>query len=155
MIRIRPLGQQDLPFLAAWMPASALETVPADERHQLDPHALHEGVQQLLQFVFSTPALGFSMIAEVGGQPVGYLLCGPNPDGTTSEVQGFLFDILVIPGLRRRGIGKAMVAQALARFKAAGLRKAKLWGLMQNRPGLGLAAGMGFKPEGLIGLKRW
>lgn len=155
MIRIRPLGQQDLPFLAAWMPTSALETVPAEERLRLDPQALRESVNQMLQLLFSTPAAGFSLIAEAGGQQVGYLLGGPSPDGTTTEMQGYLMDLFVLPGLRRRGIGRSLLGQALAQFKAAGLRKAKMWGLVQNSSAIKLAAGMGFQPEGLIGLKRW
>jgi len=62
-----------------------------------------------------------SVVAEAGGRIVGAVLCGH--DGR----RGYLHHLAVAPAWRRRGIGRALVAAALARLRSAGIAKCNLF----------------------------
>jgi GNAT superfamily N-acetyltransferase len=86
---------------------------------------------------------------------VGYAASAFNPDSSTGEMQGFIFDLYVIPQWRRRGIGRALQSALEQRFAGAGIRKIKLIGDLHNAIALQMAVRSGYRPEGLIGVKEW
>ncbi len=70
-----------------------------------------------------------SLVAEVNGQIVGAVLCGH--DGR----RGYLHHLAVARGYRRHGIGRALVAECLARLNAAGIPKCNIFLFATNAAG--------------------
>jgi ribosomal protein S18 acetylase RimI-like enzyme len=72
---------------------------------------------------------GFSVVARDNKKIVGVLLCGQ--DGR----RGHLYHLAVIPAYRKKGIGKALVNQALANLAAIGFNRCTLCAFTKNRAG--------------------
>ena len=70
-----------------------------------------------------------SLVAEVNDQLVGAVLCGH--DGR----RGYLHHLAVARGYRRRGIGRALVAECLARLHAEGIPKCNIFLFAANTAG--------------------
>lgn len=154
MLRIRPANHRDLPLLQTWALQSAWESGSAEERAKTRPEGLYQYTQGMFQGLLATPE-ALALVAEVGGQPVGYVLGGPAPDSSTGEIQGNLLDLFVVPQLRQRGVGRALQQAALGQFTQMGLRKVKMFAGLHNQAALHMASTAGFKPEGLIGVREW
>lgn len=155
MFSLRRVTPDDLPFLRAWVPVSAWESMPQADRVRTDAERLRTYAEALLQSALSPPGQGPSLLAEVGGVPVGYVLCMVAPDSTTSLPQGLILDLFVLPQARRRRIGTALWNAAIQALAVSKIRKAKMWSGVHNPVALHMAARSGFKPEGLIGAKEW
>ncbi|NQV14141.1 GNAT family N-acetyltransferase [bacterium] len=73
---------------------------------------------------------GFSITAEQDGKLVGGVLCGH--DGR----RGFIHHLVVIPAVRRQGVGKQLVADCLKKLENAGIEKCHLFIRRDNINGL-------------------
>jgi len=72
---------------------------------------------------------GLSLVAVEGEAVVGTILCGH--DGR----RGFIHHLAVAPSQRRRGIGRALVSDALAALRAAQITKCHLLVFHENAEG--------------------
>jgi mycothiol synthase len=83
---------------------------------------------------------GWSLLARAGEAPVGFLTAGSEHPG------GFVVQIGVIPGQRRRGLGSALMVETMRRMRAAGETATQLTvnvnnpGAIQSYVQLGFAA---------------
>lgn len=88
------------------------------------------------------------LVAEAGGEGLaGYLVGGVGqraPMFTVRQV-GMIFDLVVDPQRRRRGVGKALVATALARFRSHGLGYVQVNFDPQNASAAGFWPSQGFR----------
>src|ERR1700674_764071 len=126
-INIRPATRDDAEFLARGNARMALET----ENLSLDLDRLRAGVQA----VFDDPARGFYLIAEVDGQRAGQAMITYEWSDWRNGVFWWIQSVYAVPELRRRGVFRALYAQAevLAqqRGTVCGLR---LYVDVHNRP---------------------
>jgi ribosomal protein S18 acetylase RimI-like enzyme len=60
----------------------------------------------------------FCVVAEEAGRVVGYLIGGGSRD-LDRKAHGEIYEIAVLPAFRRRGVARALLADALGRFDAA------------------------------------
>jgi len=72
---------------------------------------------------------GLSVVARDGKKIVGVLLCGQ--DGR----RGHLYHLAVAPAYRKKGLGKALVNQALSNLAAIGFKRCTLCAFAKNRAG--------------------
>jgi ribosomal protein S18 acetylase RimI-like enzyme len=72
---------------------------------------------------------GLSVVARDNKKIVGVLLCGQ--DGR----RGHLYHLAVAPAYREKGIGKALVNQALSNLAAIGFNRCTLCAFVKNRAG--------------------
>jgi mycothiol synthase len=77
------------------------------------------------------------LIASDGDTPVGYLNLTPGRDGDDA-----MAELVVSPGARRRGIGTAMVAEAVARTEG----RVRFWAHGTGEPARALAASVNLHP---------
>ena len=70
----------------------------------------------------------WSLLARLGDLPVGFLTATANPP------DGFVMQVGVIPTLRRRGLGSALIVETMRRMQAAGAASAQLT-VNVNNPG--------------------
>lgn len=92
---------------------------------------------------------GFILIAEAGGVLIGHVggatTTDPSPFFNADwQHYALVFDLYVQPSYRRKGIGKALVAQMLHALEALGARRFRIVGLASNPAALALYRGLGF-----------
>lgn len=155
MLQIRYGAPTDLPFVRAWAPYSAWETLSDEQRAVTQTDRLARTAQAQVSAVLADPQSALLLIAELGPRPAGYLLGGAAPDGATGEVNGHVLDLFVVPPLRRQGIGRALTRAAEAHFTRMGLPKLKVFTGLHNAAAVHMASAGGYQPEGLIGLRQW
>ena len=88
----------------------------------LDPDDSRECIEQYLD---RNPGLSF--VARDGGRLVGAVLCGH--DGR----RGYLHHLAVDHDHRRKGIGKALVAECIAGLRATGIPKCNIFVFGENQ----------------------
>jgi putative acetyltransferase len=84
---------------------------------------------------------GLSLIAEIEGQVAGAVLCGH--DGR----RGYLHHLAVAPQYRRRGLGRSLVDESLARLRAQGITKCNIFLYASNEAGRAFWLSEGWAPR--------
>ena len=84
---------------------------------------------------------GLSLVAEIGNEIAGALLCGH--DGR----RGYLHHLAVAPQHRRRGLGRTLVDESLARLRAQGITKCNIFLYADNAAGRAFWLHEGWAPR--------
>ena len=127
MITIRPMIIADYDGLYdLWLHTPGMGLNTADDSR--------EGVER---YLMRNPDTSF--VAEADGRIVGAVMAGH--DGR----RGFIYHTAVRPECRRQGIGKRLVAHALAALEAAGIHKVALVAFARNEAGNAFWASLGFE----------
>jgi RimJ/RimL family protein N-acetyltransferase len=143
VIEVRPAGPSDAAALVAlalavgreegaWLLSSDGRSV-GDERRYLRAVRRHPDAA-----VF---------VAEADGVVVGRLSVARDPHPASRHVADL--GLMVAAGHRRRGIGRSLLAEAVAWARRAGIRKLELHVFPWNAPALALYESFGFRREGL------
>src|SRR5579872_4097721 len=111
-ITVRRATLEDAEFIAKGNARMALET----EGRTLDPSILRAGVRA----VFSDPARGFYLIAELDGQPAGQMMITFEWSDWRNGVFWWIQSVYTIPGLRGRGVFKALYSRVNAMARESG-----------------------------------
>ncbi len=117
---IRLLDGMDLPFAIAQTQREGWDTTP----------------KTMALFIKHTPCGSF--IAEYRGTPAGMVTT------TIHENTGWIGNLIVAPGFRRRGIGEQLMIQAMRYLVEEGLRTIRL---EADPPGMGIYCRLGFQNE--------
>ena len=117
MLELRPMTVADIPdALSMWNDMPGISLFPSDS------------VEGITRYLERNPNL--SVVARLDGQLVGASMAGH--DGR----RGYLHHVAVVPGLRLRGIGRAMVDWCLEEFKKVGLGRCHILVNADNEEGL-------------------
>jgi ribosomal protein S18 acetylase RimI-like enzyme len=87
------------------------------------------------------------MVAKVEEKTVGYVLL-TLPREQIFEVQesfGLVNELYVLPGFRKKGVGKRLLEESLGRIKAEGFKNARISVLSQDRHAVRLYRKLGFR----------
>ena len=120
MTQIRPATEADIEFLHRQITREGWDTA----RHRVEIHLEHDR--------------GGTFIAEDDGEPVGMVTT------TRYRTAGFIGNLIVVPGRRSRGTGRALMERGLAHLEDAGVTTVRLDG---DPPGISLYRSLGFVDE--------
>ena len=116
-IEIRPFEQSDYPAARAlWEAAPGMGLSAAD------------GPEEIAAYLRRNPEL--SLVAEAYGRLVGTILCGH--DGR----RGLIHHLATAAECRRRGVGSALLREALKGLREAGIGKCHVLVFRDNRDGV-------------------
>jgi GNAT superfamily N-acetyltransferase len=87
-----------------------------------------------------------AIICEVGGEPVGFALFFTNFSTFLGRSGLYLEDLFVLPEMRGRGIGKAMLAHLAKLAKDRGYGRFEWWCLDWNEPSIKFYRSLGAVP---------
>ncbi|MEM1586356.1 MAG: ribosomal protein S18-alanine N-acetyltransferase [Candidatus Bathyarchaeia archaeon] len=93
------------------------------------------------------------IVAEVGKKIVGYVMCRIETSflGFSLTKRGHVISIAVLPGYRRKGVGEALLREALqAMDKYYGVKECYLEVRVSNTPAINLYKKLGFEIERII-----
>ena len=120
MIDIRPATEADIEFVLRQTAREGWDTA----RHRVEIHLAHDP--------------GGSFIADDAGEPVGMVTT------TRYRAAGFIGNLIVVPGRRSRGTGRALMERGLAHLEDAGVTTIRLDG---DPPGVPMYRSLGFVDE--------
>ena len=129
-MRCRDAEIDDAPALgrihvAAWR-TSYRDQMPAAFLAGLDPMLAAERFRARLRG--GEPVL----LVESAGDVAGFCLLGPSRDVDADPSTGEIIAINLDPAYWRRGLGRALLCEAMARLARAGFREATLWVVREN-----------------------
>jgi GNAT superfamily N-acetyltransferase len=134
-LQIREAQPDDVPLLLGLFRELA-------EYEHLEDH-LHATEELLDRALFSEHPAAEALIAERGGQTVGYALFYPT-FSTFLAIQGvWLEDLFVRPAQRKSGAGRALLAAVAARARERGAERLEWSALDWNELALGFYRGLG------------
>jgi len=110
-------------------------------------HVFPELSSGLLQSLLSDPAVTLLM-AEVNGEAVGYCTSGESRDPGQSPEVGEVRTLFVAPSAWRQGVGRALIAAALADLRERGYSEATVWSFADNERANGFYESCGFERDG-------
>lgn len=116
------------------LPASVLDALSVEERSK----AWRERLAL-------NPAL--MLVAEISGEILGWLSLGASRDSDAEGSVGEVYGLYVHPASWRRGVGRALWAEAQRRFQEAGFGQVTLWVLEENARARAFYEHLGFDLE--------
>lgn len=129
-VTIRPASERDLSAVGTLHHRSRAVAyagfVPADALEAISPSAMVAYWTERWRYERDNHQL--TVAADEDGEMVGFTYVGPDEEPET----GILHAIHVSPDAQGQGVGKALMADALAKLAAAGWRRAVLWVLADN-----------------------
>lgn len=142
----------DLLWLDQAVAAGAVESLSAEQQAAVHPMVPVQQAQMQLRQALLTPGTAL-LVAQSGGQPVGYLVMAMGPDSSTDEPTAYLMDLWIAPSHRRRGLASGLLKLGEQWVASQRIRKIKLWTGIHREPVLSFAQRHGFATAGLIGVK--
>lgn len=109
-------------------------------------HQAQASPSHLARDLFGPRPFAEALIAEVGGQPVGFALYFFTYSTFRGQPSLYLEDVFVQPEHRGRGLGKAMLAQLAARAVEQGCGRMEWSVLDWNEPSIGFYRSIGARP---------
>lgn len=144
MISIRPADPSDAPKLVAL--AEAIGREPGDFLLTTEMWRGTAEERRFIKAVRRSPGAALYVV-EDDGQIVGRLSLSRDPHPASPHVADL--GLMVAAGHRRRGIGRALLEQAVTWARASGVRKLELHVFPWNEPAIALYESFGFVSEGL------
>jgi GNAT superfamily N-acetyltransferase len=110
----------------------------------VDARAVAWGMAMELDPGWATPA----WVAERNGQIVGYVSTGPPRDEDVPLPAAEVYAIYVLPEAWRSGVGRALLAEAMAEWHSRRAERMVLWVLEDNARARRFYEAMGWAPDG-------
>lgn len=123
------------PFDPRLMQPDDLENVYSVDKQSFEP----VWQQSRDQLAIARREAVHATVIEQGGDILGYQI------STKSTGDGHLARLAVLPEVRNRGLGQALLADALARFRSQGVERVTVNTQVDNLPSLALYQKMGFR----------
>jgi GNAT superfamily N-acetyltransferase len=139
MLQIRPARPADAPLIHG-----LIRELAGYERLLHEAEAAEADIAAAL---FGPAPRVFSDIAEWNGEPCGFSLWFYSFSTFRGRHGIYLEDLYVRPGLRGRGIGKALIAELARRCRAEGLARLEWAVLDWNAPAIAFYEGLGARPQ--------
>jgi ribosomal protein S18 acetylase RimI-like enzyme len=137
-LAVRDAESQDAPAILrvrarTWQSAYA-HIFPPERLEAMSVESLAERWTAWWREIIEKPApRSHTLVADDAGEIAGFAHLGAERDESSGhEPLGELFAIYVLPGASGRGIGQALMAEALGRLRADGFSEAILWVLEDN-----------------------
>ncbi|HXN83965.1 MAG TPA: GNAT family N-acetyltransferase [Myxococcales bacterium] len=137
MLRLRPAVASDVPLL--------LRLIRELAAYEREPEAVVATEQSLLRDGFGSAPLFRATLAEWSGAPAGFALWFFNYSTWLGKPGLFLEDLFVLPELRGKGIGKALLCELAAVALREGCGRFQWQVLDWNEPSIRFYEGLGAK----------
>ena len=145
---IRPLAVSDGDAVTELITEFGPARTPAPERMEAVQRAFADHAGRV------AAGTAASTVAELDGEPVGVCTLEWQQPFWTGETHAWLPDLVVAEHARRRGIGRALVVDAVARAHAADVTQISLESGRQRTAAHSLYRSMGFEETGRTDLLR-
>lgn len=149
MPQVRFWQRSDLPGLLHMAAITAWEIMNPSDKAVARPEVVYANAHRNLLSVLSSPG-GTAVVADEGGQPVGYLLIGIRPEERTQTPTGYMADIYIYPEFRGKGLAQEFHRIGEDYLRRIGIRKATNWVHATNPLGKKASNDKGFRLTGVM-----
>ncbi len=150
MPKTRPYAPEDVPAIKALL--AELQKVEAAHQpvRKASPTAMADDVWEETSRLLAD-GKAHVVVAEADGLVVGV---GIGFESQSSDLSltvearrtGYISDLVIAPGLRGKGLGRAILGDLFARFRERGLKTARIAAISENAGAIKLYQEIGFKP---------
>lgn len=148
MSRVRPAATEDAGAIAAVGVRSWREGFRDHVSDGIEPEEAwnEESVRNRLDTAAADrPAV---LVAERDAEIVGFVTIGPARDDDASDSTGEIWALFVDPSAWRSGVGRRLVAAALAELNRRGFAAATVWTFAESERNIAFYEALGFSPDG-------
>ncbi|MFO7171430.1 MAG: GNAT family N-acetyltransferase [Bacillota bacterium] len=145
-MRLRPGMAGDMGWMLQQAARGAWEQLTPWERRAAEFPTIARRVEAMARMALAQPGGGF-LVAERGGQPLGYALYYLQPNPFTGIPEGVIADLHVVEGARRQGVAGALLRSAEEHLRGQGARGCAAVVALHQQPALRLLTGAGYWPE--------
>ena len=143
-VEIFDIGRKDLREIVSMARDYFVELEEIDRGLGMEPDWEREYYEMLLMGLQARPF--FMRGARADDRTVGFVMFSYRVERMWMvAVRGYISNIYVLPEYRRRGIGRSLVADALARLRIAGAQSIEMEVYTDNSPGQAFWDRMGFE----------
>ncbi|HEY3780133.1 MAG TPA: GNAT family N-acetyltransferase [Fimbriimonadaceae bacterium] len=103
--------------------------------HVLDNLSIESRTKRWEEILVNPETKSTTWVLEADGHILGWCSIGPNRDEGSSELSGEVWAMYVHPDAQRKGVGTALMQQAISALRNAGYEDAILWVLTNNTQG--------------------
>ena len=107
------------------------------------------------QHLSNLPAKAHSLVAVDGESILGFCDVGTSREAGATEQDGELYAIYVAPDAMGKGVGSALMSEALDALRAEGFTRATLWVLASNTPSRQFYEKRGWAADGASKTEQW
>lgn len=123
------------------------DDLPPSERDHMDREEFESHFQPRAKKIVDSPENEVYVAEDSTGRFLGYTILGPATSMLSPVPFGFVYDVWVLPGVRRQGVATALLNHAIAWCRRQGLTALKLEVGARNAAARGLYASEGFVEE--------
>ena len=138
-LHLRDAGPKDLDLVLHFIRALA--------EYEKLAHEVKADAAALGRFLFEEPCRAEALIAEWDGRPVGFAVWYYSFSTFLGRPSLYVEDVFVEPGMRGKGIGKAVFAHLAARALAQGCGRMEWSVLDWNAPSIAFYRSIGARPR--------
>ncbi len=114
----------------------------------LDGMSIAQRTQTWIALLSNSYPKAHTLVALDGDQVAGFCSVGASPNEDADAQNGELFAIYVEPQAMGKGVGSALMAEAVNQLRAEGFTHATLWVLATNAPSIGFYEHQGWAADG-------
>lgn len=139
---LRNAQERDLPTLQSL-------TLELRRLAEIETPSFQADFQKIFSLCLDDPR-SHIIVAERGGQILGYLTLWLRPSLSHAGLSALIDDLVVAQGARGQGTGRALLEEALKRALGAGCVEIEVSTGLDNKPAQSLYRSQGFQERGLL-----
>lgn len=153
-VRIRNGTTDDFEFFKAMEFETTWENLPPEDRDRLDPDRVAAALDETHEILLARPGNALFVAETREGERVGLLWFGESRNLVTGEVEGWVYNVSVVPAFRGQGIGVQLMRHAEQYARERGYEVLGLMVATHNEAARRLYEKLDFRPRNLVMRKR-
>lgn len=147
MVRIRAAREEDLQVVGQLAGQLVRMHHAWDPLRWMMPDGVEEGYARFFASQLDDPDTVILVAEDALGEVAGYAYAALEPRSWADlrEACGKLHDVFVVPRVRRKGVGKRLALEAMARLRDLGAPRVVLTSAWQNQDAQALFRSLGFR----------
>jgi len=153
-IRFRPATRADDAFFREIEFETTWTSLDAADRERFDRADVRESLTATHEILLARPGNRVVVAEDEAGERVGLLWFGVNRNLITGEDEAWVYNVTVVPGHQRQGIGKRLIQHAEELAREGGFAILGLMVSSHNTAARGLYEHLSFEASNLVMRKR-
>jgi ribosomal protein S18 acetylase RimI-like enzyme len=152
--RIRKGTTDDFDFFQEMEVETTWENLSPEDRARLTRAQVSQALTETHDLLLARPGNALFIAETEAGEPAGLLWFGENRNLVTGEIEGWIYNVSVVPHFRGQGIGAQLVRHAEAHARQEGYQLIGLMVAVHNEVARRLYANSGFAESNIVMRKR-
>jgi ribosomal protein S18 acetylase RimI-like enzyme len=153
-IRIRQGNTEDFDFFQEMELETTWENLPPEDRPRLTRGQIAEALKETHDILLARPGNALFVAETDEGERAGLLWFGESRNLVTGEIEGWIYNVSVVPRFRGRGVGGRLMTHAEAHAREQGYRLIGLMVAVHNEVARRLYVKSGFMESNIVMRKR-